>query len=67
MLEKYTGSHILAISGWLTKMERYFRLMKYPDDIWVGVIATHVTTIAQALLDKELQDLQLCWHNPWAN
>ena len=32
MPEKYTGSRILAVPGWLTKMERYFRLMKYPTD-----------------------------------
>ena len=27
MSEKYTGSRVLAIARWLTKMERYFRLM----------------------------------------
>ena len=59
MPEKYISSHILAISGWLTKMERYFRLIKYPTDIWVDVIATRITDAAQAWLDKELQDLQL--------
>ena len=41
MPEKYTGSRSPAISGWLTKMERYFRLMKYPTDIWVDVIARY--------------------------
>ena len=59
MPEKYTGSRIPVVSGWLTKMERYFRLMKYPTDIWVDVIATRITDAAQAWLDKELQDLQL--------
>ena len=57
MLEKYTGSRVSAIFGWLTKMERYFRLTKYPTDIWVDMIATHVTDAAQAWLDKEFQDL----------
>ena len=57
MPEKYTGSHIPAVLGWLIKMERYFRLMKYPTDIWVDVIATRITDAAQAWLDKELQDL----------
>ena len=59
MPEKFTGSRIPAIAGWLTKMERYFRLMKYPTDIWVDVITTHVTDAAQAWLDKVLQDVQL--------
>ena len=67
MPEKYIGSHVLAIAGWLTKMERYFRLMKYPTDIWVDVIATRITDAAQAWLDKELQDLQLGRRNPWAS
>ena len=67
MPEKFTGSRIPAIAGWLTKMERYFRLMKYPSDIWVDVIATRVTDAAQAWLDKTLQDLQLGRRNPWAS
>ena len=54
MPEKYTGSRTPAVSGWLTKMERYFRLMKYPTDIWVDVIATRITDAAQTWLDKEL-------------
>ena len=52
MPEKYTGSRVLAISSWLTKMERYFRLMKYPTDIWIYVIATHVTDPTQACWTK---------------
>ena len=64
MPEKYTSNRIPTVLGWLTKMERYFRLMKYPTDIWVDVIATHITDTAQAWLDKELQDLQLGWHRP---
>ena len=67
MPEKYTGSYILAVSGWLTKMERYFRLMKYPTDIWIDVICTRITDAAQAWLYKELQDLQLGRRNPWAS
>ena len=59
MPEKYTGSCTPAVSGWLTKMERYFRLMKYPTDVWVDVIAICITNAAQAWLDKELQDVQL--------
>ena len=47
MPEKYTGSRIPVVSGWLTKMERYFRLMKYPTDIWVDVIATRITNAAK--------------------
>ena len=55
--EKCTGSHIPVVSGWLIKMERYFKLMKCPTDIWVDVIATRVTDAAQAWLEEKLQDL----------
>ena len=67
MPEKYTGSRIPVVLGWLTKMERYFRLMKYPTNIWVDLIATRVIDAAQAWLDKELQDLQLGWRWPRAS
>ena len=48
-------------------MEQYFRLMKYPTDIWVDVIATRITDAAQAWLDKELQDVQLGRRPPRVN
>ena len=48
-------------------MERYFRLMKYPANIWVDVIATHITDATQSRLNKELHELQLGQHNPWAS
>ena len=41
--------------------------MKYPTNIWVDVIATRITDIAQAWMDKELQDLQLGRRCPWAS
>ena len=46
MPEKFTGSRVPAIIRWLTKIERYFRLMKHSTDIWVDVIATCVTDAA---------------------
>ena len=48
MPEKYTGTCIPVVLGWLTKMERYFRLIKYPTNIWVDVIATCITNATQA-------------------
>ena len=44
--EKFIGRHVPAIVGWLTKMERYFQLMKHPTDVWVDVIATRITDTA---------------------
>ena len=67
MPENLIGSHIPGIAGWLTKMERYFRLMKYPINIWVDVITTCIIDAAQAWLDKALQDVQLGRCNPWTS
>ena len=46
MPEKYIGSRVPTISGWLTKMERYFTLMKYHADIWLDGIATRIARCA---------------------
>ena len=67
MPKKYTGSCVLAISGWLIKMERYFRFVKYLADIWVDVVTTRITNAAQAWMDKALQDVHLGRCNPWAS
>ena len=67
MPDKFIGGRIPAIARWLTKMERYFRLIKYPTDIWVDVIATHIIDAAQGWWDKALQDVQLGRCNPWAS
>ena len=37
-----------TIQRWFNMMEGYFRLIKYPTDIWVDVIATHVMHATQA-------------------
>ena len=65
MPEKYIGSRMPVVSGWLLKMERYFRLMSYPANIWVDVIATHITDSAHTWLDKCLQDIQSGQRCPW--
>ena len=49
------------------KVEQYFWLMNYPIGIWIDVIATCITNSTQIWLDKELQDIQLGQHNPWAS
>ena len=39
MMEKYNGSQEPIVARLLTKMERYFKLMNNPTDLWVEVIA----------------------------
>ena len=44
----FTASRQQNVRGWLTKMERYFRLMRYPADTWIEVVATCLTEAAEA-------------------
>ena len=44
----FTASKQQNIRGWLTKMERYFRLMRYPTDTWIEVVATCLTEAVEA-------------------
>ena len=58
MLEKYSGSQVSIVQGWLNKMEQYFWLIQYPTNIWVDDgIATCITHAAQAWFNKSLQDI----------
>ena len=65
--EKYSRSQTPTVHGWLNKMEQYFLLMKYLDNIWVDVITTCIAHATQAWLDKFLQDIQLGRRNLWAD
>ena len=47
MLKKYIVSCELVIAGWLTKMEKHIRPINYPTNLWVDVMATHITNTAQ--------------------
>ena len=49
----FTASRQQNVRGWLTKMERYFRLMCYPIDMWIEVVATHLTEGAEAWFNGE--------------
>ena len=44
----FTASRQQNVRGWLAKMERYFRLMRYPTDMWIEVVATCLTEVAKA-------------------
>ena len=44
----FIASRQQNVRDWLTKMERYFRLMCYPADMWIEVVATRLTEVAKA-------------------
>ena len=49
----FTASRQQNARGWLTKMERYFWLMRYPTDTWIEVVATRLTEAAEAWFNGE--------------
>ena len=48
-----TASRQQNMRGWLTKMERYFRLMRYLANTWIEVVATCFTEAAEAWFNGE--------------
>ena len=54
----FTTSRQQNVRGWLTKMERYIRLMHYPTDTWIEVVATRLTEAAEAWFNGESQRIE---------
>ena len=64
MHEQQRVTRVPIIARWLTKMERYFRLMKYLTSVSIDVIINRIKNAVQAWLDKVFQDVQLGQCNP---
>ena len=41
------------------KMECYFWLMQYPEEMWIDVVATRVTEVAEAWLNGGMQHIEI--------
>ena len=54
----FTANRQQNVRGWLMKMERYFKLMDYPADIWIEVVATHLIKAAKAVFNGESQRIE---------
>ena len=61
----FTASRQQNVRGWLTKMERYFWLMRYPVDTWIEVVATHLTETAEAWFNGESQRIETGARRAW--
>ena len=61
----FTASRQQNVRGWLTKMERYFRLMRYPVDTWIEVVATRLTEAAEAWFNGESQRIETGARRDW--
>ena len=44
----FSASRQQNARGWLQKMERYFKLMRYPADTWIEVVATRLIDAVEA-------------------
>ena len=51
--------------GWLTKMERYFRLMRYPTDRWIEVVARRLTEIVEVWFNGESRWIETGARRDW--
>ena len=51
--------------GWLTKMERYFRLMHYLANTWIEVVATRLTEVVEAWFNGESQRIETGARRAW--
>ena len=47
-------------------MERYFRLMQYPEETWIDVVAARVTKATEAWLNGETQHIKTGAKPYWA-
>ena len=54
----FIASRQQNVRGWLTKMERYFRLMLYLADTWIEALATCLTEAAEAWFNGESQQIE---------
>ena len=61
----FTASRQQNVRGWLTKMERYFRLMRYPANTWIEVVATRLTEAAEAWFNGESQRIETGARRAW--
>ena len=53
------------IRGWLTKMEHYFRLMRYFADTWIEVVVTCLTEAAKTWFNGERQEIETKARRGW--
>ena len=52
MLPVFTASRQQNVRGWLTKMKRYFWLMRYPTGTWIEVVANTPHTSSRGLVQR---------------
>ena len=61
----FTASKQQNVRGWLSKMERYFRMMCYPADAWIEVVATCLIEAAKAWFNGESQRIETGARRSW--
>ena len=61
----FIASRQQNVRGWLTKMERYFRLMRYPADIWIEVVAIRLIEVAESWFNGESQRIETRARHAW--
>ena len=55
---RYSGARRPGVRVWLRQMERYMRLMRFPQQDWIDVVETRTEGGASAWINAVLQDIE---------
>ena len=61
----FTANRQQNVRGWQTKMEHYFRLMRYLADTWIEVVAIRLTKALEAWFNGECQHIETGARRVW--
>ena len=60
---RYAGQRQPGVRVWLTQMQRYMRLMRYPPSDWLDVVAMRVEGAASTWVNAVLEEIAM-GHRP---
>ena len=55
---RYGGGRRPGVHVWLSQMEHYMRLMKFPQADWLDIVAMHVEGAASAWMNASLASIE---------
>ena len=64
---QYSGGKKPSVRRWLGEVQRWMRLMAYPEDQYVDIVATRLEGAALSWLEGVLQAVERHQWQPWAD
>ena len=62
---RFSGTRKQNVRSWLVEMERWMRLMRYPEPDWIDILATRLDGTASTWFEKENQRIRSRQRNQW--